>query len=299
MVALIRRLTARPGLCAAVLIGVVCGSARAQLPAAPADRFVPVFGQKIHYVEAGSGPAVILIHGLGDDTSVWSETIAPLSRNSRVIALDQIGFGRSDKPLVDYRVRTFSDFLEGFLKELKIPRASLVGSSLGGWIAADFALGHPAIVERLVLVDAPGLRDWISGMNPRTFTALRLATREDIRYLGPLTFHDKRFYEGDAALDAAFAQRMSAGDGYTVSRTIDSIVRGEDVLDNRLSAIRCPTLIVWGREDGLVPLRSGERLHAEIAGSRLVVLEKCGHMPPVESAAAFNAAIESFLGGKP
>jgi len=258
-------------------------------------KFVTVFGAKIHYVDVGSGPSVILLHGLADDIGVWASVIPALAAKHRVIALDQLGFGDSDKPLLNYRVSTFVDFLDGFLNELKMERASLVGNSLGGSVAADFVLKHPDRVERLVLSDAPGYAAFPKSMNPRALSALRLASREDIQYLGPLTFHDKRFYED---VDLAFKQRVAAGDGYTVSQILDSMIRGEDVLDNRLAAINQPTLVVWGREDKLIPLSFGERFHQEIKASRFCVIENCGHMPHVECPEKLNAVLLQFLGDR-
>src|SRR5215472_500767 len=120
------------------------------------DKFVTVYGAKIHYVEAGSGATLVLIHGLADDVTIWDSVIPALSGRFRVIALDQIGFGRSDKPLLNYRVSTFVDFLDGFLTDLKIERASIIGNSLGSWVAAACALEHPERIERLVLSDAAG-----------------------------------------------------------------------------------------------------------------------------------------------
>src|SRR5438093_6192078 len=189
------------------------------------DTFVTVYGAKIHYAEAGNGNPVILIHGLADDATVWDSVIPALSARFRVIALDQIGFGRSDKPLLSYRVSTFVDFLDGFLNELKIERASLVGNSFGGWIAAAFTLAHPERVEHLVLCDAAGYGTLAQTMDGRALSALKLASRDDIRYLGPLTFHHKRFYE-NANVDLAFRQRVAAGDSYTISQVLDSLTHG-------------------------------------------------------------------------
>src|SRR5439155_701354 len=118
------------------------------------------------------------------------------------------------------------------------------------------ALTHPERISRLVLCDAAGYAAVSKTMDPRALSALRLASREDIRYLGPLTFRDKRFYED---VDLAFKQRLAAGDSYTVGRILDSMIRGEDVLDNRLAAIKQPTLILWGREDKLIPLKAEVR----------------------------------------
>ncbi len=83
-------------------------------------KFANVFGARIHYVDAGSGSVVVLLHGLADDVGVWESVIPALAAKHRVIALDQVGFGRSDKPLLDYRAATFVDFLDGFLNELKL-----------------------------------------------------------------------------------------------------------------------------------------------------------------------------------
>src|SRR3982750_1453764 len=100
------------------------------------EKSVAVFGAKINYVEAGDSakPTVILLHGLGGSTSNWLLNIAALAQNYHVVALDQVGFGNSDRPMIKYRVGTYVDFLGRFMGELKIEKASLVGNSLGGWV---------------------------------------------------------------------------------------------------------------------------------------------------------------------
>jgi len=141
----------------ALLLTSVAPSAQAQA-GSPADKAVEVFGQKIRYHEAGQGPSLIFLHGLGSDSGIWAPNIGAASERYHVYALDQIGFGDSDKPLIDYKIQTFVEFLQGFMQALAIPKASLVGNSLGGWIAADFAVQHPDMVDKLVLVDAAGMR---------------------------------------------------------------------------------------------------------------------------------------------
>ena len=182
---------------------VVCPSLQGKEAISKADKFVTVYGARIHYVEAGRGVPLILIHGLADDTTIWDPVIPRLAARFRVIALDQIGFGRSDKPLLNYRISTFVDFLHGFMSELKIERASLIGNSLGSWVAAAYALEHPERIERLVLSDAAGYAALVKTMDPRAMSALRLASREDIRYLGALTFRDARFHRD---IDPIFKQ---------------------------------------------------------------------------------------------
>lgn len=272
-------------------------SAGAQQPAGDSagGLYVTVFGAKIYYLDRGTGPVIVLVHGLGDEGSIWKQSIGPLARNHHVIALDLIGFGHSDKPLLDYRPDTFVDFLGGFLHALHIGRASFVGNSLGGWVAAELTLLHPELVDRLVLVDAGGYGELSDHMDRRMALALRLSTREDYRYLSRFTFYDKKFYPSDAFLDYAMTERVKRGDGYTISKSIESLLRREDVLDNRLGGIKRPTLIVWGRGDRLVPVSVGEKFKRDIKGSHLVVLEKCGHIPQLECPAELNAALVDFF----
>ena len=260
----------------------------------PPSKETTVFGQKIHYVDVGTGPVVVLLHGLGGNSSNWAFNIAALSAKFRVIAPDQIGFGRSDKPLINYRVQTYADFLDKFLDAVGVERASLVGNSMGGWIAALYALKYPKRVERIVLADAAGFAppkeldlSTLSGLNP--------STREQTRYLLNLVFSNP-LLKSDANVDATLAARISAGDGYTIQSLVESIFRNEDMLDGKLAGIKQPTLIIWGREDGLTPLaREGEQFKREMPSAQFVVFEQCGHVPQVEKAAEFNAAVLKFL----
>src|SRR4026207_2215597 len=254
---------------------------------------VLVFGQKINYVEAGTGPTVILLHGLGGSTQAWQFNIAALAEKYHVFVPDQIGFGKSDKPLVNYRVRTYVDFLDQFCKQLKIDRATLVGNSMGGWIAAMFTASFPDRVDKLVLVDAAGYAP-PKDLDTRTFFGLNPTTREGMKVLVAKVFYNKAF-QTDAAIDMAIAVRLAAGDGYTINSITESIIRGEDFLDDVVKTIKRPTLIIWGRQDGLVSLPEGERFNKDIAGSKLIVIDQCGHVPNVEKPAEFNAAVLKFL----
>jgi pimeloyl-ACP methyl ester carboxylesterase len=263
------------------------------LASPPVEKETFVFGQKIHYVEAGSGPTVILLHGLGGSSQAWQFNIGPLAEKFHVFVPDQIGFGKSDKPLVNYRIRTYVDFLDQFCKQLKIERASLVGNSMGGWIAAAFTAAFPDRVDKLVLVDAAGYAP-PKDLDTRTFYSLNPTTREGMKVLAAKVFYNKLFLT-DAAIDQAIAARLAAGDGYTIKSITESIIRGEDFLDDTVKTIKQPTLIIWGRQDGLVSLSEGEHFNKDIAGSKLIVIDECGHVPPIEKPAEFNAAVVKFL----
>ncbi|HKY43016.1 MAG TPA: alpha/beta hydrolase, partial [Pyrinomonadaceae bacterium] len=233
---------------------------------------------------------------LGGSARGWQPNIGPLAEKFRVIALDQIGFGKSDKPLTNYRIRTYVDFLDQFCKQLKIERASLVGSSMGGWIAILFTAAFPDRVDKIVLADAAGYAP-PKDIDPRIFYALNPTTREGMKLLTAKVFYNK-FFQTDAAIDASMSARLAAGDGYTIKSITESIIRGEDFLDETVKTIKHPTLIIWGREDGLTPLADGQRFNKDIAGSKLVVFDQCAHVPNFEKAAEFNAAVISFLTAK-
>ena len=265
----------------------------ATLANAQTPKETTVFGQKIHYVEAGSGPKVILLHGLGGSSQGWQFNIGPLAEKFHVFVPDQIGFGKSDKPLAMYRIRTYVDFLDQFCKQLKIERATLVGNSMGGWVAAAFTAAFPDRVEKLVLVDAAGYAP-PKDFDTRVFYALNPTTRDAMKVLVSKVFYNKAF-QTDAAIDAAITARLAAGDGYTIRSITESIIRGEDFLDDTVKTIKRPTLIIWGREDGLVPLTEGERFHKDIAGSKLIVFDQCAHVPNLEKPGEFNAAVIKFL----
>jgi len=283
------------GLAFAISLVAMCGGSEATATPMPAERQTTVFGQHIHYVEAGTGPTLILIHGLAGSSRHWQSVIAPLARYHHVIALDQIGFGHSDKPLIDYRAETFVDFLDEFMRVQHLAKATMVGNSLGGWVAALMAIEHPERVDRLVLVDAAGMAGLTDYLGPQRMMALRQSTLGDARALNPLLFADPRPYNSPQALRAGFTAQLFAGDGYTVSKVMDAMERKQDLLDDHLGAIHAPTLILWGHQDRIIPLQFGESLQRGIAGAKLAVLDHCGHAPMIECPKPFVSALENFL----
>jgi pimeloyl-ACP methyl ester carboxylesterase len=262
---------------------------------APQDKTVKVFGANIHYIEAGDAakPTVILLHGLGANLQSWQFNLAPFAQNYHVIALDQIGFGASDKPMLKYRVGTYVDFLDKFMFELKIDKASLVGNSLGGWVAALTAIKYPNRVEKIVLADAAGIKP--SDVDLSLIYSLNYSTRDEVRALVKMVFFNQAIFGSDVAIEQAMSLRIAAGDSYTINSLIESIKRSEDFLNGRLGEIKKPTLIIWGKQDGLLKLADGEKFNKEIPGSELVVFDQCGHVPQVEKAAEFNKAVMTFL----
>ncbi len=261
----------------------------------PARQQVEIFGQKINYVEAGAGPNVIMLHGLADDWTVWEQTIPALKSKYHVWALDQIGFGQSDKPFLNYRVAVFVEFLHAFITRLGIEKATLVGNSLGGWVAAAYAHAHPDRVEKLVLVCAAGY--WPTG--------IRELQREDLQQLSVSSLaayrktmtwmlHDDSLVT-DEFVAQAYAAQLKRNDGYTINQFIESVLRREDRLDDKLPALKTPTLILWTREDEVTPLAIGHAFAKALPNAQTTIIERCGHMPQLECAAKTNEALLRFL----
>lgn len=272
---------------AAVIAATMCIPSQAQV--APAEKETTVYGASLRYLEAGQGQPVILLHGLGAVKEVWMANLGPLSAKYHVYALDQVGFGHSDKPLLDYKVATFSDFLFGFMHAQNLNKATLVGNSLGGWIAVDFALHHPEMVDKLVLVDAAGL-PWAKmvavNLNPSSV--------EETRVLLESLFYDKKMVTDDFVTQV-FTNHVHNNDSYTIHQTFAGFMQNQ-FIDSKLASIHAPTLIIWGHDDELIPASEGEKFRAGIAGAKLVVFDQCGHVPQIEKAADFNKALLNFLG---
>jgi len=200
-------------------------SAFAQTIAPPQEKTATVFGAKIQYTEAGdaTNPTVVLLHGLGSSSVAWQFNIAALAAKYRVIVPDQIGFGKSDKPLLKYRVGTYVDFLDKFLSEIKVEKATLVGNSLGGWVAAWTAIKYPNRVEKIVLADAAGLKP--NEVDFNLIYSLNYSTRDEVRQLVKLVFYNQAIFGNEVFIDQSMYLRVQANDGYTINSLIESIKR--------------------------------------------------------------------------
>jgi pimeloyl-ACP methyl ester carboxylesterase len=283
-----------------ILLSIVAsGTAGFSQTTAPESKQVEIYGQKIHYLEAGAGPNVILLHGLGGDSNSWAQTIPALVSKYHVYVPDQIGFGKSDKPVLNYRVATLVDFLTGFFKKTGIEKATLVGNSLGGWAAAAFTTIHPEKVDKLVLVSAAGYTPKRWGGKEYTddlYNTLNPATAADLKRLYGMIFYNKSFLT-DQFIEQSFANKLKRSDANTINAFIAAFLRKDDNLDEKVKNIKTPTLIIWGREDQLTPLAIADAFAQDIAGSKKVIIDKCGHIPQLEKATDFNQALLKFLNG--
>ena len=267
--------------------------------------FVDVDGVRVHYQEAGevNAPAMVLIHGFASSTLVWSKVFLALANcGYRVIALDMLGYGYSAKPRNgEYTIDGQAKLLMRLLDALGIPRAIVVGSSYGGAVAATCALDYPERVEKLILVGA------VNNNRPLEFALMRLfgspvfgdvvsplliGSRRLLRRRMKRVYDEHSWVLDERRVDARHLPLRAASTHRAIIRT----VRGWDAerISRDAHLISQPTLLLWGETDREIPLADGERLHAEILGSRLIVFLSCGHLPHEEYPEAFTNVVTDF-----
>jgi pimeloyl-ACP methyl ester carboxylesterase len=269
---------------------------------------VTVHGRSVSYVEAGSGPVLLLIHGIAGHCENWREVVEPLARHHTVIAPDLPGHGSSEGGAGDYSIGALASGLRDLLLSLGHERATVVGHSLGGGVAMQLAYQYPEMIERLVLVSSGGLGPEVSpvlraaalpgadlfisvtagagqrvgSVLGRGLTAIGLRPNADVAEVA-------RGYASleDSARRAAFLDTLRAvvGTGGQRVHAGDRLYLAEAV----------PVLIVWGARDSIIPVRHGEEAVQAIPGSQLEVFEDVGHLPQLEAPGRFIAVLERFL----
>ena len=228
-------------------------------------------GVAMHYYCAGRrGTPIVLIHGLGSSAETWAALMPLLSKECLVYAPDLPGFGRTPLAPEGTNIRTHVLYLERFLDMLGYPRVTLVGNSLGGWIATRFAVEHPGRVERLYLLNSAGLR---RKNLPSPYVEDRIAANRSLENMLGYSLPVPKF-----VLDALV--RNSQTPAYA------GFIRGYDPreeLDSVLADVQVPTTIIWGERDNLLSIRCAHDLHRGIANSELVLLPRVGHMPQIQA----------------
>lgn len=272
------------------------------------ERYAQIGGGRVCYIDEGSGPALLFVHGIGASMTNWAPNIEYFKRRYRVIALDLPGFGKSDFADNDCTVEQFCGAILGLLEHLGVENVSVIGNSLGGLIALHMTLEHPELVLSLVLVDSAGahafpfllkaaLRKLPAGWIKPAILFL-ISRLPKYGWAHRLAGFEVRNEHTGAMVDEALALRDRPDlDSYleTYLRTARTALFTR--LDERLGEIEKPVLLVWGRNDVGVPLKVGQRMNTLIRDSYLVVIQDAAHVPMLDQPEEFNTVVERFLAG--
>ena len=273
------------------------------------EGYAQISGLRTHFFEAGDAqrPAVVLLHGLGNAASSWKRNVDALGQAFHVIAPDLPGHGWSDKPRLKDPLASGTRFLAALLDHFGIAKAHLVGSSMGGIIAIQFAMAPPPRVERLVLVDSAGLgRDMAPFLRALTVPLLdRLVvrySRRSVEAFLDFVIYNKSAITPELVQDMTDA-RMQPGARDFWLRTLRwgaSVfgLRRRVILIDSLSQLHVPVLLLWGDHDRVLPPRLAHQAVPRLPGAQLHVFHDCGHWPHVEYPDEFNRLVMGFLSGQ-
>lgn len=275
------------------------------LTEAATSKFVDANGVRVHYNEAGSGAPVILIHGGGPGAGGWSNynrNMEPLSKHFRVICPDLPGFGKSDmKPLGSAMPGWYAEKMADFMRAIGLKKAHFIGNSLGGMVTLKLALEHPEMVDKMVLMGTGGSLPVFS-----TFPTEGIKTLLFF-YDGPgpslqrlKGFINQFVYDPSQITDELLEQRMKVAlDPRIVAnppmRPNPNVPLDELWRDARLTKLPHETLMIWGREDRVMPIDMAFPLLKQIPRARLFVIPQCGHWAQWEHADEFNRTVSGFF----
>jgi pimeloyl-ACP methyl ester carboxylesterase len=284
-------------------------------------QFRTIHGYRRAFRIAGEGPAILLIHGIGDNSSTWEAVQNKLAQRFTVIAPDLLGHGKSDKPRADYSVAAYANGMRDLLAVLDIERVTVVGHSLGGGVTMQFAYQYPQLVERIVLVGT-------GGVTKDVHFALRLASLPMgsealalLRMPGALPALQVVGRIVGTLLNAAGAAAPAFGPtrlgrdlpdvlrildelpeptaSAAFSRTLRAVVdwRGQVVtmLDRCYLTQSVPVQLIWGKHDSVIPVSHARMAHAAMPGSRLEIFDKSGHFPFHDFPDRFVEVVEQFI----
>ena len=267
---------------------------------------VIVDGHQLIYTVIGEGPPIILLHGFGAQGWMWEYQQEALAQHFSVYTLDLLGYGYSDRPDIAYTPDLFIDSVKGFMSELNIAQATLIGNSLGAGVAMGMTLKYPHLTDKIILIGGfpQGASEKAALMAYRIFLRFKpsfllrigfsLSGKSFLRSTLKNLVVDKSLITDDVT-DRAYRFRTFAGSAHVLFSTRNNIQRWENHYAPRISEITTPTLIMWGTRDPLFPLPVGEELHQQIPHSMFLAIENAGHLTMWEKPEATNSAILEFL----
>ncbi len=257
------------------------------------ENFIEVDGNKIRYLETGhSKNTLVLVHGLGASAERWTRTIPFLEKDYHLIVPDLIGFGQSDKPLVDYTTDFFSDFLKQFLDSSGVENPHIIGSSLGGQVTAEFASKNNNI-EKLILVSPSGvMKQSTPALDAYIMAALY---PNEVNAKNAFELMEGSGIDVDPKIVDGFIERMKLPNAKMAFMSTILGLKNSEIITNKLKTINAPTMIIWGSNDPVIPIRHADGFVSSIKDCRFYRMDECGHTPYVQKPKEFADIVLDFL----
>jgi len=260
------------------------------------EKFLQIDGYKIRYLESGnSKKTLVLLHGLGASAERWLNVIPLFSKDYHVVVPDLIGFGLSDKPHVDYTPEYFSEFLEKFFAQTGINRPNLIGSSLGGQIAANYTSSHTDEIEKLVLVSPAGAMTQSTPALDAYVMAALYPNEQTAKNAFELM--EGSGEEVPQEIITGFVERMQLPNAKLAFMSTVLGLKNSKLITTKLGSIRTPTLIIWGSDDPVIPIDYSDSFISAIQDCRFFRMDGCGHTPYVQDPSTFASKVLEFLNG--
>lgn len=258
------------------------------------EKFITINRNKIRYLEDGqSDHNLILMHGLGGYAERWSNLMPFLNKKYHIFVPDLIGYGQSDKPSVDYTPELFVNFVFEFMEILGIKNPYMIGTSLGGQIVAECAATQRSTIEKIVLISPAGImRKSTPTLDAYTMAAL-YPTKESVK-----TAYQMMVGPGKQVSEISierFVNNMSRPNAkMAFLSTLLGLKNAPDIFD-KLQRITVPTLLIWGKEDKLIPFEYSQQFISSINNCEFIPMEGCGHSPYVEEPEKLSELVIKFL----
>ena len=256
-------------------------------------KLIEIDGNNIRYLEEGnSAKTLLLLHGLGASAERWEGVIPLFAKKFKVIVPDLIGFGYSDKPMVDYTTDYFLGFISKFVKKVGIKEMNIIGSSLGGQIAAEFIINHNVNVRKLVLVSPSGvMKHSTPALDAYISAALYPSTDSALNAFQVMSGRKKI----DEKIVSGFVERMQLPNAKMAFMSTLLGLNNSQVITEKLQLITIPTLIVWGENDSVIPIKYAQSFVSGITDCRFYKMIGCGHIPYVDDPKTFFQLVSNFL----
>lgn len=258
------------------------------------EKLTTVDGHRIRYLESGSSKqTLVLVHGLGASADRWARVIPLFAKTFHVVAPDLIGFGCSDKPSVDYTLEFFSDFLEDFFTHTGISNPYMIGSSMGGQIAAMYAISNPQKIEKLVLVSPAGFMT----KSTAALDAYVMAALYPNNDLAAKAFNmmDNSGIPVDQAVADDFVHRMKQPNAKFAFMSTLLGLQNSKLTRSGLETISAPTMLIWGTNDPVIPIKHADDFASSIPNCRFLSMDGSGHTPYVQNPQAFVKHVLEFF----